>query len=130
MCNHSNHKSEINIRLKHLDISSIKTYKIKCRTDTFIFWLLGGPENPVNARPSLFVLCLCIFCGAFNFCTLKLEYAKLLARCICSLHFNFLSDNRDDLHTIMKIPLIHGLVNSIHVALLYTCLYLLKGKGP
>ena len=54
MCNHSNHKSEINIRLKHLDISSIKTYKIKCRTDTFIFWLLGGPENPVNARPSLY----------------------------------------------------------------------------
>ena len=53
MCNHSNHKSEINIRLKHLDISSIKIYKIKCRTDTFIFWLLGGPENPVNARPSL-----------------------------------------------------------------------------
>ena len=52
LCNHSNHKSEINIRLKHLDISSIKTYKIKCRTDTFIFWLLGGPENPVNARPS------------------------------------------------------------------------------
>ena len=34
-------------------MSSIKTYKIKCRTDTFIFWLLGGPENLVNARPSL-----------------------------------------------------------------------------
>ena len=34
---------------------------IKCRTYTFIFWHLGGPENPVNARPSLIAIGLVVF---------------------------------------------------------------------
>ena len=53
LCYHSNHKSQSNIRSKHLDHSSIKTRRIKYWAATFIFSLWGGPENPVNARPSL-----------------------------------------------------------------------------
>ena len=32
------------------------------------------------------VLCVCIICWAFNVCTLKLEYAKLLSRSILTVY--------------------------------------------
>ena len=44
-------KNEINTQSNHFDHSTNKTSRRNCCTVTFIFWLLKGPKDGLNARP-------------------------------------------------------------------------------
>ena len=56
LCYHSIHKSQINIRSKHLDHSSIKTCTINRWAAPLFFRFLGRPEKLLNAPPPPFRL--------------------------------------------------------------------------